>query len=165
MRRIALSSQHHSIRPDRSKKWLRQPTVLHTEGWSETVPSAWVVAAQFGLDSGRRHSWITASQPQGHNIAACQAWPFSQTRYTRCLRSRSDKSSTRTYLQDRPRNQERTQHTNLSHMLMHLLPLRGQFWHAEQGTHVSPAKCPTHDETSLSVVLHILQAIAEAETL
>ena len=60
----------HTMRPRRTKKWLRQPRFRQTEGRMETDPLKWRTALQLGLSYASKLSWMVASQPQGQSSAA-----------------------------------------------------------------------------------------------
>ena len=68
---------HHSIKPRRRKKWLRQSFTRQTEGDRDTVPSLCSVKFQRGRTSGSKFICKVAPQPQGHNMAANHKKPFS----------------------------------------------------------------------------------------
>ena len=65
------ASGAHCTRPDRSRKWLRQPVVRQIEGHSVTVRvSESSSTIQTGRVPATRLRWMTSPHPHGHIMAA-----------------------------------------------------------------------------------------------
>ena len=58
------------MRPQRRKKWLRQPVFLQMDGCNVTDPLKWRRTRQLGVSPASRLSCMGAPQPQGQPSAA-----------------------------------------------------------------------------------------------